>query len=289
MSEITTRPPVSRILIVDDDLSFHQRVRYALREHFEFEGVETVEKLWTLLRKDDHFDLILLDLALNPDDDDKTLGLEIIQQLRQKLPNIPILVVTNKPDFESATTAILRGAKDYLDKDSYDEKLWSGKFRTIIKASIARIFISYAREDQKHKETLLTHLKVLEKYQFTLEICEDSQIRHGYKWPEEINRLMHEANVFIFLVSTNLLASDFINDVEIPAALDAHKKYNALIVPILLNRCLWEKSPFENFQKLPTQRRFLSQFRDRNEGWCDVAKGLRDMLEREFPASVRRT
>lgn len=121
-----------RILIIDDDPSFHQLVRYGLRAHFEFEGADTVEKLWKLLSKDIGFDLILLDLALQPDSDDKSVGLALANELHQKLPHIPILIVTNRPDYQSATIAVRNGAKDYLSKESYEEELWKQKFHFLI-------------------------------------------------------------------------------------------------------------------------------------------------------------
>lgn len=132
MSETTTRPHLPRILIVDDTPEFHHQVKWGLRRHFVFGSAETLDEFWSLLSKDHDFDLILLDLALIPDDTDKTLGLATIKQLHEMLPDIPVLVVTTYPHYESATIAVKNGAKDYLAKESYEEEIWSNKFRSFI-------------------------------------------------------------------------------------------------------------------------------------------------------------
>ncbi len=306
MSETTTRPRLPRILIVDDTPAFHHQVIWGLRKHFEFRSTEKLDEFWTLLAKDNGFDMILLDLALTPDNEDKTLGLEAVKLLREKFPEIPVLVVTNHPDYESATTALQNGAKDYLAKESYAEEKWNDKFLSVIENaqkemqkpqrktgnsqnSKPRIFISYAHEDKEYKETFLVRLKALQNHCFDMEIREDSQIQHGHQWQPEIDRLMDGANVFVFLTSKHLFASDFVANIEITTALKAHKEGGALILPILLAPSIWKSTVLAKFQKLPESKEYLSQFQDHDEGWFEVDKVLVDMFKREFPTSVHRS
>lgn len=60
-------------------------------------------------------DLVLLDLAL-PD----SAGLETVQRVTSRLPDIPVIVLTGDDDPALAAAAIEHGAQDYLVKGQYD-------------------------------------------------------------------------------------------------------------------------------------------------------------------------
>ena len=57
------------------------------------------------------FDVVLLDLGL-PD----SQGLATFEELHQKAPRLPIVVLTQGGDFDTAMNAIKKGAQDYLFK-----------------------------------------------------------------------------------------------------------------------------------------------------------------------------
>ena len=64
------------------------------------------------------FDVALLDLSL-PD----SFGLDTLFKLKDRIENIPIIVLTGNEDLKIAHTAIQEGAQDYLIKGSIDDKL----------------------------------------------------------------------------------------------------------------------------------------------------------------------
>ena len=80
------------ILIVDDDTEFHQQIRFAFRRNYVFEGAIDADHLQDKLNENKQFDLILLDLVF--DDTQKKIGLELIPVLKEKAPNVPIIVAT---------------------------------------------------------------------------------------------------------------------------------------------------------------------------------------------------
>ena len=73
-----------------------------------------------------------------------------------------------------------------------------------------KIFISYSHADGAYFERLITHLKVLKNYNGDFEEWSDRKILAGQKWKEEITKALKKANIAILLVSTDFLASDFI-------------------------------------------------------------------------------
>lgn len=114
------------ILIIDDNPEFHQQIRYAFRRNYTFEGAINLNALDRKLETDQQFDLILLDLIL--DDSQEKVGLNLIEELNKKYPDIPIIVVTADKSIDTVVQAMKLGAKDFLPKGDYDFKFWNKKF-----------------------------------------------------------------------------------------------------------------------------------------------------------------
>lgn len=138
-----------RILIVDDDTTFHATMRNAFQENYEFESAISVERMWEKLQKKQNFDLLLLDLRL--DDTEEYIGLQLIPELKQKYPHIPIIVVTNENDSDTTLAAMDAGAKHYLFKGKYDRIKWDQKFQDAIAAQNSQ---KLAFENKKLKKEI---------------------------------------------------------------------------------------------------------------------------------------
>jgi len=92
-----------------------------------FRGVDSLDLQWRhagqlqqafrRLEEED-FDLVLLDLGL-PD----TQGMETFTTLRERMPQIPVVVLTGNADEDLGAGAVERGAQDYLVKDEVDTQL----------------------------------------------------------------------------------------------------------------------------------------------------------------------
>ncbi|MCB0628998.1 MAG: sigma-54 dependent transcriptional regulator [Saprospiraceae bacterium] len=119
------------ILIVDDIPDFHQEIRYAFRKGYSFEGAIGVRQLRDKLRTKEHFDLILLDLVLEQGSEEK-IGLELIHEIKESRPGVPIIVVTGEHDYKTAADSISRGAQHFLYKGDYKFEEWEALFRKVI-------------------------------------------------------------------------------------------------------------------------------------------------------------
>lgn len=104
------------------------------------------------------------------------------------------------------------------------------------------IFGSYSHKDRKYVEAVRLHLKPLERDN-ALEFWDDSKIKAGEQWRDEIQLAIQRASAAILFVSANFLASDFIHTDEIPPLLAEAKQRGTLIIPLIVGHCLFTQHP----------------------------------------------
>ncbi len=80
-------------------------------------------------------------------------------------------------------------------------------------------FLSYSHEDRKTKDIFQNNLTVMKKKQL-ITTWHDGLIEPGMRWREEIMESLERTDVFVGLLTTAFLASEFIEKVEIKAALE---------------------------------------------------------------------
>ncbi len=109
-----------QILIVDDEPT----IRFVLERALKHEGyaldiaANGSEALQKLNKKDKLYDLLVLDLQMEPVD-----GLQVLQAAREKDPDIIVIILTAHGSMESAVEALRLGAFDYLLKPATPEAI----------------------------------------------------------------------------------------------------------------------------------------------------------------------
>ena len=103
-----------------------------------------------------------------------------------------------------------------------------------------RLFISYSHKDTKWLEAIKEQLAVLEG-EGLLSLCEDSQLKVGEDWYQQLNELMLSARLGLLLVSATFLTSKFVREEEIPRLFDRHEEGGMKIYPLLVEPCPWQK------------------------------------------------
>ena len=106
---------IIKILLVEDDLTDAELIHAVLSEEtdlkIDIRHANTLSLAIECLKNDD-FDVILSDLSL-PD----SRGIDTFACIRDRVPNIPIIVLTGLDDKVTALKAVRKGAQDYLLKE----------------------------------------------------------------------------------------------------------------------------------------------------------------------------
>src|SRR5215510_9486544 len=112
------------------------------------------------------------------------------------------------------------------------------------------VFISYAREDEKFCERLIVHLANL-RHAGLISHWYDHQILPGQSWDDTIKTRLASAKLILFLVSADLLASDYVRDVELPTAMAQHQAQQSYVIPIIVSPCDWQNTVLGQMAALP--------------------------------------
>jgi internalin A len=140
-----------------------------------------------------------------------------------------------------------------------------------------RVFYSYAQADEKLRERMEVHLRILER-QGLIEPWHHRRILPGQERAREIDRNLEGADIVLLLVSADFLASDDCWDVEVKRALERHDAGKATVVPVVLRPCDWTTTPFAKLQPLPKDGIPVTRWTDPEDAWVDVAQGIRRIV-----------
>ncbi len=140
-----------------------------------------------------------------------------------------------------------------------------------------RLFISYAHADEAYKNKLEKFLSGL-KRQGAIDWWTDRAIVAGEDWGNEIKQGLLNSNVILFLVSSDFMASDYINDVEIAQAIKRHEAGEVIIVPVIIRPCDFTSLPLQKFQALPKNALPISKWQNEDEAFMDVVNGLKNLI-----------
>lgn len=100
-----------RLLVVDDERSIRVTFRDTLSKHgYEVDVAADAEEALRLLAQQT-YDTVLLDIVLP-----RMNGITLLQQLKERDPDVPVVMITGDPHLQTATEALRLGAYDYLQK-----------------------------------------------------------------------------------------------------------------------------------------------------------------------------
>ncbi len=133
-----------RLLLVEDDPLLGDGVRVGLgHENYTVDWFKDARSAEAAL-KSEHYDLMVLDLGLP----DKS-GLEVLQQLRTRGSDLPVLILTARDAVSDRVAGLDSGADDYMIKP-FDLDELSARLRALLRRHNGR-----AQSEIRHGEIVL--------------------------------------------------------------------------------------------------------------------------------------
>jgi hypothetical protein len=140
-----------------------------------------------------------------------------------------------------------------------------------------KVFISYSHKDEKLREALEAHLKVL-RDQSVISTWNDRRITAGRDWAGLIDEHLNTAAVILLLISAEFIASEYCNDKELKRALERHRAGEARVVPVILRPVDLQGSPLASLQALPKDGKAVTLWRSRDRAFQNISEGVRKIV-----------
>lgn len=258
------------ILIIEDDEDWQTIIRTRVHESFNIicKTAVNFQSSIKIINSAPPLALILdLNLGNNKFDESRWEGWRLAELAKDK--RIPIIVITAFPRDDR----IARAFKDYKVVDFFDKKNLADRVPDFIedlekifkktskrnfnqkatssikKKGIKRktVFISYSRKNRIWLEKFTSNLKVLEDKNL-LYVWNDTKVKSGAKWKDELENALSNAKVALLLVTPDFLASEFIKNVELPKIFNAAEKNGLIIFWVAVMPSLYEETYISEYQ-----------------------------------------
>jgi internalin A len=205
-------------------------------------------------------------------DDGKWISVKSLRELED--PDVP----TQKLSVQPEGTAEVNVAREL-------DKLMPAEARAIDRAPETspppvRLFVSYARDDERQLKRLDAMLDVLEQ-QHGLASWRDRRLIAGEEWDKEIRRRLEETDIFLFVASATSLVRPYIRDPELRRARERHDAGEIEVVTVKLEPCACDDDAFlKSLQRLAPAYKSIAETRLKSVAWEQVRKDLLKVIER---------
>lgn len=301
------------IFHIEDEEDWRSEVEDYVRKHgeigvFNYIGASSIDEIRKELASTSGVLIIIVDLRLGhskPHYGGYHWLLEEKKEFIQDRPNTTIFVLSGGLH-ESVRESLLRGgvAENFI----YDKEDWADereKFILNLRDAIAKfrkssdtlqmnklynstnnlrkqVFISYSHKDSRWLQRMQVHLKPLERLG-AISHWDDTMIKPGTKWRDEIRTALASARVAVLLVSADFLASDFITTNELPPLLVSAESEGAIIIPVIVSPCRFQQTDhLSQFQSVNAPSRPLVKLSRgaQEEVFVKVAESIEQALNR---------
>jgi DNA-binding NarL/FixJ family response regulator len=155
-----------RVLVADDHFIVREGLKQVLSNYMDIKIIGEAQTCREALKKirEEAFDIVLLDVKM-PD----RLGLDIIKEIKEKKPDLPVLMLSAYPEEQYAMAALKSGASGYLVKESLPKELAKAirevsRGRKYISSTLAMRMAGYLHSEEsitQHEKLSSRELQVM--------------------------------------------------------------------------------------------------------------------------------
>ena len=144
-----------------------------------------------------------------------------------------------------------------------------------------KVFYSYSHKDEYFRDRFEVHMSGLKRKNI-IEQWHDRKILAGEDWDNSISQNLKSADIILFLVSADFLASDFCYHQEVLVSIERHKRGECSVVPVIIRDCDWRSSPFYGIQGLPKDMKPVDSrfWYNEDEAMMDIIRGIKKLIEK---------
>lgn len=137
-----------------------------------------------------------------------------------------------------------------------------------------KAFISYSHKDSNYLERLKVHLAQMKRDGLITEWT-DEEIHAGGSLNNTISDALNSSELFLALLSPDYIASNYCYNKEFETAQRMQEEGKIIIVPIIVEPCDWQRTPFGNLKALPKDGKAVSEWTNPNNAFLNVIDELR--------------
>jgi internalin A len=150
-----------------------------------------------------------------------------------------------------------------------------------------RVFLSYSHDDKRAQGLFRKNLVALESDGY-ITFWEDPNIKPDMEWRAEIDRELESMDIFVGLLTTNFVASNFIQRVEFKRALERRKEKTAGMWLVLVDDRRIEGTKYEGIQLLKPGGKAATDHKSLRAGFDVAEKELHALVKHRWEAQPDR-
>lgn len=108
----------------------------------------------------------------------------------------------------------------------------------------------------------------------------------GQEIDEEVLNALYSSQIVLLLISADYLASNYCYQKEMEEALALRKENKLEVIPVMLREVDLKGTPIDHLLSLPEDRKAVTQFRNEDVAFKNVADGIRRVVEGWYQKSM---